>query len=371
MRLLVLGGTRFVGRAVVAEALDRGWDVTAVHRGLTGTLPDAVTALVADRTSTAALTAALGDATWDLVVDTWAGAPVVATSAARLLAGRAGGFGYVSSASVYVWGSHVDEGSAVVDGDPDAADGDADTAVGGYAGLKRGAEMGVLAAFPSALLARAGLILGPWEDIGRLPWWLQRIARGGPVVAPGRPERPLQYVDVRDLASWLLTGLADGLAGPVDAISRSGHATTRELLEACVAVTGSDARLVWVGEDDLAGAGAEPWTQLPCWVPESGEFAGFLEGDTSRAAGTGLVCRPVAETVRDTWAWLQQDGEAAQPAGRPVHGLPAELEARLLAAPARPARHLWSAGGLQLDDPLGGLGGPDAGGYLFAGCGGQ
>lgn len=334
MRLLVLGGTRFVGRAVVADALGRGWDVTAVHRGVTGTLPDGVTGLLADRTSTVELGAALGDATWDLVVDTWAGAPVVATSAARVLAGRAGSFGYVSSASVYVWGSHVDERSPVVDGDPEAADGGADSAEGGYAALKRGAELGVLAAFPSALLARAGLILGPWEDVGRLPWWLQRIARGGAVVAPGRPDLPLQYVDVRDLASWLLTSLADGLGGPVDAISRSGHATTRQLLEACIAATGSDARLVWVGQDDLAGAGAEPWTQLPCWVPEGGEFAGFLEGDTARAAATGLVCRPVRETVGDTWAWLQQDGAASQRADRPVHGLPAELEARLLAAHA-------------------------------------
>lgn len=334
MRLLVLGGTRFVGRAVVADALGRGWDVTAVHRGVTGTLPDGVTGLVADRTSTAELTAALGEATWDLVVDTWAGAPVVATSAAQVLVGRVGGFGYVSSASVYAWGSHVDETSPVVDGDPAEADGDSDSAPGGYAALKRGAEIGVLAAFPAALLARAGLILGPWEDVGRLPWWLERIVRGGSVVAPGRPDRPLQYVDVRDLASWLLTGLAGGLGGPVDAISRSGHATTRDLLEACVAVTGSDAELVWVDEDDLAGAGAEPWTQLPCWVPEAGEFAGFLEGDTSRAAATGLVCRPVRETVRDTWAWLQQDCAAAQRTDRPVHGLPAELEERLLAAHA-------------------------------------
>lgn len=323
MRLLVLGGTRFVGRAVVSEAVALGWDVTALHRGVTGSLPPGVTALHGDRTDPRQLAAALGDATWDVVVDTWSGAPCVAGDAARLLSGRAGGYGYVSSGSVYAWGTHRDESSPLVDGDPTAEDGE-------YPALKRGAELAVLAAFPGALLARAGLILGPHEDIGRLPWWLHRIARGGQVVAPGRPGRPLQYVDARDLAAWLLAGMADGSAGPVDVVSRSGHATTEQMLGACVAATGSDAELVWVGEDELAAVGAQPWTHLPCWVPEHGDFAGFLEADTARAAATGLVCRPVSETVADTWHWLQHDGPPSQRPDRDVHGLPAELEQRLL-----------------------------------------
>lgn len=329
MRLLVLGGTRFVGRAVIDDALSRGWEVTAVHRGLTGTPPAGVRVRQADRTSEAALTAALGDGSWDAVVDTWSGAPATAGLAARLLSGRAARFGYVSSLSVYVWGSHRSESSPVVPGNADAVDGD-------YAALKRGAELAVLDAFPDAVLARAGLILGPHEDIGRLPWWLDRIARGGPVVAPGRPGRPLQYVDARDLARWMLDNVAghplnDGLAGPVDVVSRSGHTTTQELLQACVEVTGADARLVWVDEAALAAAGAEPWTHLPCWVPEAGEYAGFMESDSSLAAATGLRCRAVTETVADTWAWLRAEGLPAQRADRPVHGLPPEIEARLLA----------------------------------------
>ncbi|HZI95905.1 MAG TPA: NAD-dependent epimerase/dehydratase family protein [Actinomycetales bacterium] len=323
MRLLVLGGTRFVGKAVVAGALARGWDVTAVHRGVTGILPEQVTALRVDRTSPADLAVALRASTWDAVVDTWSGAPRVATDAARLLAGRADRYGYVSSGSVYAWGSHTDESSPLVDGDPTAEAGD-------YPALKRGAELGVLDAFPDAVLARSGLILGPHEDIGRLPWWLRRISRGGPVVAPGRPRRPLQYVDARDLAGWLLSALAEGLTGPVDVVSRSGHATTEELLAACVAATGSDADLVWVEEVDLEAAGAEPWTHLPCWVPERGEFAGFLEVDTSRAAATGLTCRPVSDTVLDTWRWLQREGMPAQRTDRDVHGLPPDVERTLL-----------------------------------------
>lgn len=323
VRLLVLGGTRFVGRAIVAEGLARGWEVTALNRGVTGRLPAGTTSLLADRASPGDLDRALGDHTWDIAVDTWADAPIVASTAAWALTGRTRRYGYLSSSSVYTWGSHIDETSPVVEGDPLGEDGD-------YAALKRGAELGVVDAFPDALLARAGLILGPHEDIGRLPWWLDRISRGGRVVAPGRPGRPLQYVDARDLATWLLSGLSGELTGPVDVISRSGHATTARLLESCVAVTGSDAELVWVDETDLQAAGVEPWTQLPCWVPESEEFDGFLEADTSLAAATGLICRPVRDTVADTWAWLQRDGMPAQRPDRPVHALPPDLEERLL-----------------------------------------
>lgn len=323
MRLLMLGGTRFVGRALINDALARGWEVTAVHRGVTGAVPGGVVELRADRTVPGELERALGEQGWDVAVDTWAAAPRIATQAAALLVGRVGSYGYVSSGSVYVWGSHLNETSPMVDGDPQADDGD-------YPALKRGAELGVLAAFPDALLARAGLILGPYEDIGRLPWWLQRVARGGRVVAPGRPTRPLQYVDVRDLASWLLTGLQAGLAGPVDVISPSGHATTEQLLQACLTATGAEAELVWISEQELTAAGAEPWTHLPCWVPEQGEFDGFLEADTTTAAATGLQCRPITDTVTDTWTWLQQDGLPPQRDDRDVHGLPTELEQRLL-----------------------------------------
>lgn len=323
MKLLVLGGTRFVGRALVDDALQRGWQVTAVHRGRTGQLPDGVEARYADRTDVAALAAALGDDHWDAVVDTWSGAPATARAAARLLSGRAQRYGYISSTSVYSWGSHHGEESPLVDGDPEATDGD-------YPAIKRGSELGILATFPEALIARPGLILGPHEDIGRLPWWLERIAAGGRVVAPGDPQRPLQYVDARDLARWLLTGLETGLTGACDVISRSGHTTTSGLLEACIAATGSDAELVWIDQERLEAAGVEPWTQLPCWVPATAEYAGFLEADTARAAATGLVCRPVGDTVADTWAWLQAEGRPAQRDDRPVHGLPAELERQLL-----------------------------------------
>jgi nucleoside-diphosphate-sugar epimerase len=149
------------------------------------------------------------------------------------------------------------------------------------------------------------------------------------VVAPGRPERGLQYVDARDLARFALDGLEHGLSGPYDMTSAPAHCTTLDLLEACVEATGSDAELVWVDEADLEAAGAQPWTQLPCWVPESGEDAGVMEGDASKALAAGLEVRPVEQTVADTWAWVQQAGV---PRGRPgmEPGLPEELERALL-----------------------------------------
>jgi nucleoside-diphosphate-sugar epimerase len=323
MRLLVLGGTRFVGRAVVEEAVSRGWEVDAVHRGVTGALPEGARSLAADRTDGGQLAQALGDRTWDAVLDTWAQAPRTAQLAAQLLAGRAPRAAYVSSRSVYAsMGSARDESAPVVPGDAaaDATD---------YASDKRGGELAWLDAFPDVLLLRAGLILGPHEDVARLPWWLDRISRGGRVVAPGRPERGLQYVDVRDLARFALDGLEQGLSGPYDITSAPDHCSMLELLEACVEVTGSYAELVWVDEADLAAAGAQPWTQLPCWLPESGEDAGIFEGDTAKAVAAGLSVRSVEQTVADTWAWMQ---EAGVPKGRPglEPGLPEELERALL-----------------------------------------
>jgi nucleoside-diphosphate-sugar epimerase len=326
MRLLVLGGTRFVGRSVVLDALARGWDVTALNRGVTGAVPSGVQALVADRTDAAQLAEALQGKEFDAVLDTWSGAPRVVATAARLLEGRVARFAYCSSISAYRDGRPVggDESWPAVEADPEADRTD-------YQRDKRGGELAALASFPEALVGRPGLILGPYEDIGRLPWWLGRAARGGRVVAPGRPDRPLQYVDARDLAAWFLDNLAAGSSGVVDLTDPSGHTTTQSLLEAVVHATGDRAELVWVDQETVLASGAEPWTQLPCWVPEAGEFEGFMEGDTSRAVATGLRSRDIAETAAATWEWLQRDGFPAQREDRPVHGLPEALETALLA----------------------------------------
>ncbi|QJW35358.1 NAD-dependent epimerase/dehydratase family protein [Cellulosimicrobium protaetiae] len=349
-RLLVLGGSDFVGRAVVDDALARGWDVTVLNRGSTP-VPDGVRQLVGDRTRADGLDALRAPGAhdaWDAVVDTWSWAPAAVRDAARLLADRIpddGRYVYVSSRSVYPFppARGADESAALVDGDPD------DTTHDDYARAKRGAEIAAVEALGDrAILLRAGLILGPRENVGRLPWWLRRVVRGGPVLAPGPADLPLQYVDARDLAAFALDVSTNPAraSGPVDVVSAPGHTTMGGLLAACVAVTADDAaaagnppaELVWVEPEVVLAAGIEPWSQLPVWLPP-GELHDALHGsDTSLAYELGLRPRDVRETVRDTWTWLRAldaAGEATpQRADRPAVGLPPDLEAAALAAAA-------------------------------------
>jgi 2'-hydroxyisoflavone reductase len=324
MRLLVLGGTHHVGRAVVETALARGDDVTTLTRGVSGPSASGAIALHADRTDPAMLRATLGTAEWDAVIDTWSGAPAVVRDSAALLAYRAGHYGYVSSRSVYSWPPPPgqDESGPVVDGDP------ADTGQDDYAAAKRGGELAAVEAFGDrALLARAGLIIGPYEIVGRMPWWLGRIDRGGDVLAPGPPDRPLQLIDCRDLAAWMLTAAGRGIGGAFNTVSKSGHATMASLLDAAISATGSSARLVWVSPEVIESAGIEAWTELPIWLPPTGEAAGLHDGDVSAAYAAGLTCRPIEETIADTWQWLQAEG---YPEARPGTGLDPDSERRVL-----------------------------------------
>jgi 2'-hydroxyisoflavone reductase len=329
MRLLVLGGTHHVGRAVVVEALARGDTVTTLTRGVSGPSAAGALALHADRTDPAALRAALGDGTWDAVVDTWSGAPRAVLESAALLADRARHYSYVSTRSVYTWPPAVglDETGPVVDGDPAGEQSD------DYATAKRGGELAAQAGFGAdrTVLARAGLILGPYEIVGRMPWWLRRIERGGDVLAPGPPDMKLQYIDCRDLARWLLHAADEDIVGTFNTVSQPGHATMASLLEAAIDVVGSDARLVWAPPEVILAAEIAPWTELPVWVPPDGEAAGLHTGDVSAVYAAGLTCRPVRATVADTWAWLQEEGDPPPPTGRPGHGLDPERERQVLA----------------------------------------
>ncbi|WP_219516915.1 NAD-dependent epimerase/dehydratase family protein [Nonomuraea ceibae] len=320
MDVLLLGGTEFVGRAFVEEAQALGWRVTMFNRG-THEPPPGVTALRGDRTREGGLEA-LARGEWDVVVDTWSWAPSAVRESAALLAGRAGHYVYVSSRSVYAppvpYGA--DESAPLVEAGDE-----------GYAAMKAGGEEGATAAFGDrALLARAGLILGPYENIGRLPWWLTRIARGGPVLAPGPRDLGVQYVDARDLARWCLDAAGRGIGGAFDVVSPPGFTTMAELLETAVRVTGSDAELRWVDAETILAAGVRPWTDLPIWLV--GEDHAFMHGgDVSKAVAAGLRVRPVAETVADTWEWLRSiGGRAPMRPDRPSVGLDPAVEARLL-----------------------------------------
>ena len=323
MRLLVLGGTRFLGRHVVAAALGRGHEVATFTRGVSGAPPDGVRALHGDRDDPAALPRALGDWAPEIVVDTSCQTRPAADNAAAVLGGVRG-YAFVSSLNAY---STWPPGPVRGEDDPvwDTPDDD-------YGPNKAHAERVLGAAVGAGFLtARAGLVLGPHDNVRRLPWWLERIARGGRVVVPDALEQPIALVDARDLAGWLVDMAGDGVGGPVNATGPAGTTTLGGLLETCREVTGSDAELVPVPEADLLAAGVQPWLHLPFWLPRE-EAATAWDVDTTRARALGLPSRPVRDTVADTWAWLQGDPvrRPARP-GLPEPGLPAELEAAVLA----------------------------------------
>lgn len=297
MDLLVLGGTVFVGRAVVADALARGHRVTVFHRGRHG--EDAhpgAEHVHGDRATDLHL---LDGRTWDAVVDTCGfDGPTVGAAAGRL-AGRVGHYGFVSSVSVYRdWPA-----ARVTEDSPVKEEGDEDT----YGAGKVAAERAAAAALPGrVLVSRPGLIVGPYENIGRLPYWLRRVAAGGEVLAPGDPDEPRQWVDARDLAAFHLDSAERGTTGVFNTVGPPGQFTMRDLLETCRDVTGSDATFTWVDGATIAGAGIAPWTELPIWLWDADEDTGHTwDVDVTRARDAGLAARPLRETVEDTWAWVE------------------------------------------------------------------
>lgn len=326
-KVLVLGGTDFVGPAIVGAALAHGDEVTIFHRGRTGAAPDGVRVIHGDRANPADLDGVTGEQ-WDLVLDAWSRAPRVVLDSARKLEPHAARYVYISTISVYA-DAHdgvITEASITVEAHPDADATD-------YAADKRGAELAVESVFGTerCLFARPGLILGPRENIGRLPWWLRRIAAGGTVLAPAPQDLAVQYIDARDLAAF---AIGTSLHGAVNVLSRTGHTTMAEVLDLCREVTDSTATFTWVDAEFLLAHSVEPWTELPIWVPPVGDMASFYTTDSSIALQSGLVCRPARATVEDTWSWLRDnpDWAPAVSANRPAVGMDPEREAALLAA---------------------------------------
>ena len=203
----------------------------------------------------------------------------------------------------------------------------------GYGPLKARAEEAIEAALSGRVaIVRAGLIVGPHDPTDRFTYWPRRIARGSDVLAPGRPERPVQFIDARDLAAWCATLAENGTVGAFNAMAYEPPLTMGALLDACRTATGSDARLRWLDDDALLAAGVERWTEMPLWIPEAEpRVGGMLLADTRRARRAGLTFRPLVDTIRDTLAWDRAEG--AQPAERTVRGTPmtTEREAAILA----------------------------------------
>ena len=325
MRLLVLGGTHFLGRHVVTAALERGHEIATFTRGVSGAPPEGARALHGDRDDPAALSKALDGWAPELVVDTSCQTRAAAENAAAVL-GDVRGYAFVSSLNAYRnWppgpvGPEDDEPTWDTEDDdygPNKAF--AEREIGGVVG-------------EGFLSARAGLIVGPHDPIYRLGWWLDRISRGGRVVVPAEGlDQKISVLDARDLAGWLVASAEQGLSGAVNAKGPVGMTTLGGLVEVCREVTGSDAEWVPVPEEDLLAAGVQEWVHLPLWLERSVARTAW-DVDTSRARQLGLPSRPLKESVADTWAWMQTSERPAPPAHRPEPGLPAELEAQLLAA---------------------------------------
>jgi 2'-hydroxyisoflavone reductase len=331
MRLLIIGGTSFLGRAAATEALRRGDTVTTFNRGQTGPDVEGVEAVRGDRADDAAL-AQLAGREFDGVVDTCGFVPSVVGKAVSALGDSAGHYAYVSSISASgTWPGEIARDDD--EGPPCASDAGPDD--GDYGVLKAGCERAVREIFGDrSTIARAGLILGPHENVGRLNWWLSRMARGGEVLAPGDPDVAMQLIDARDLAAYLLDSIEKHTSGTYNVSAPPGNATMGSWLADAARVTGAGAELTWVDDELLLANEVEPWTELPLWMPPGQDADQAWNADTSGAATTGLRCRPVSETVADTWTWMRTaDVHPSDEAGHfGVNGIEAAKEQRILAA---------------------------------------
>ncbi len=302
----MIGGSVFLGRAFVHEALSRGWEVTTFNRGQSGTDEPGVTVVQGDRELPADLERLAAAGPWDAVVDVCGYVPRVVGSSVAALAGSADTYLMISTINAYPeWpGKPVDESSPRHECEPDAGpDG------GGYGKLKVGCERAVTEGFPGrSLVIEPGLILGPGDRARRLAVWLRRAAAGGRMIAPGSPDREMQVIDARDIAIFGLDRIMDGSSGTYLTSGTPANTTWGEYLGTCVEATGGKAELVWVDDAFLQEQGVEPWTELPLWAPQNEDFAAVWTPSSAKAVAAGLRCRPVPESIRDTAAWLFAPG---------------------------------------------------------------
>ena len=376
LRILILGGTSFLGPATIEAAVARGHQITVFNRGkrekflplhfdvehLYGNRdpelpaddergPDG--ALLHPDSSPRGLEQLAGR-DWDVVIDNSGMYPRHVAASANLLAGHAAQYIYISSISAYA--------------ENPAAGGDEDTKLAtladptvetmgpqfeNYGGLKVLCERAAAAAFPTgATIVRPGYIVGPGDPTDRFTYWPVRVARGGEVLAPGAPDDPLQWIDVRDLGAWLVTLAEQRTTGTFNAVGPTSPGRWGDVLAACVAAAPKPGTLTWVPADWLASNGAGGEDAFPIWIPPTGEFAGFHRWHNDRARAAGLTFRPVADTVGALLAWYPGEVErrvrvtAELTAAAAAKGLPpppgdpsalragptAEAEAKLLAA---------------------------------------
>lgn len=335
MRILVMGGTWFLGRAIAETALAKGWEVTTFNRGRSGVDVPGVEAVHGDRTVREDLQKLAQRGPWDAVVDTSSSElpPREVLLATTTLARHARRWVHLSTVSVYEGWPHepLTEDSPLLRCPADADGSFGHTGEDGsptkYGFQKAGGERAVTEAFgDEAVFLRPGVILGPGEYVGRLPWWLERAQRGGRMLAPAPSEQRIQPVDVRDVAAFAVH-LAAGTGRGAFNVTHPDGISFGDFLTECLRVTGSDGTPVWVDPAVLTEHGVKQWTELPLWRTHAGVWA----VDARRAVEAGLRCRPIADTVRDTWKWWARDGRPVDHPRRAEHGIAAEKEARILA----------------------------------------
>jgi 2'-hydroxyisoflavone reductase len=316
MRILIMGGTRFVGRHVVEVALRRGHEVSLFNRGQhnPGLFPEAEH-LTGDRNSDLR---SLRGRHFDAVIDSSAYRPEQVAVLLDALAEAPRHYTFVSTLSVYASFSSrstYDEQSAVL------ASGES------YGALKARTEQTLLSGLPGrATIVRPGLIVGPHDPTGRFTYWVRRMDRGGRVLVPGRPDRPLQFIDVRDLAEWLVKVTEQAETGVFNAVRPTGSVTMSQFLEACQKEAKKAVELHWFDDTTVSATGIAPWTELPLWIPEDQpQFAGFMHANSDRAIAVGLTFRPVQQTVADTLSW-SRNVPSEPPSPERVDSLSAERE---------------------------------------------
>jgi 2'-hydroxyisoflavone reductase len=296
-----MGGTLFLGRHIVEAALKRGHDVTVFNRGRENpSIFLEVERLVGDRNTNLL---ALAGRQFDAVIDPSAYTPSQIDLVLSALPVHPEHYTFISSISAYrsfAPGTRYGEDAPLI------------SATDGYGGLKARTEAAVQAAMPGRVaIFRPGLIAGPYDPTDRFTYWIRRIEAGGHVLVPGRQDRPIQFIDARDLAEWSLKLAEDKVNGAFNAVGPESTLTMKHFLDQCLAVSQSAAQLDWLTDAQVLAAGIDGWTELPLWLAESDSDAGgIFYADNRRALAQGLSFRPVAQTIADTREWSRATGHA-------------------------------------------------------------
>src|SRR6266498_3249607 len=307
MKILIIGGTKFLGRYLVDAALAAGHEVTLFNRGKTNpTLFPNIETIIGDREHDIEK---LSGREWDALIDVAGYVPRIVRLAAQSLERAVKRYVYISSVSAYAGFQKV----GINESDPvgKLEDETVEEITGEtYGPLKALCERTVQEIYGDrAIIVRPGLIAGPYDPTDRFTYWPMRVKRGGDMITPDTPDTPIQIIDVRDLAAFIIKLVEDNASGIYNATGPDYELSLGEMLDVCKRVTGSVAAFHWTSVEFLKEHEVEPWSDMPVWIPDTEEDAGFSRVDVSKAISAGLKFRPLDDTIRDTIAWADMRSE--------------------------------------------------------------